>query len=124
MLLMAVFGACLAAEAPTAYSSIPFKRESSAAESDSSRLGLGLGFCALLAVGAIWLVRRRNGSHGRGIAGRKQARVVETSRLSPKSMLHVVEFAGNRYLLTESENGVHCVASTPARHEPLTEQPG
>ena len=104
---------CFAVEASAALSSIPFKREPSATASEGPRLLIGFGFCAALLVGAIYLTRRRNGFPGRGTAGKRLAQVIETSRLGPKTVLYVVEFGENRYLLAESVNGVHCVATAP-----------
>src|SRR4051794_14190641 len=89
---------CFAAEAPAASSSIPFKREPAVAASEGPRLLVGFGFCAVLLAGAIYLARRRNGFPGKGAAGKRLVQVMETSRLGPKTMLHVVEFGDNRYL--------------------------
>lgn len=111
-----------AAETSAPLSSIPFKRDPPMAASEGPRLILGFGFCAVLLVGAIYLTRRRNGLLGKGAAGKRLVKVMETSRLGPKSMLYVVEFEENRYLLAESANGVHCVAEAPARDRSSTEQ--
>lgn len=98
-----------AVEAPAP---IPFKRERVGGETDLSRVGAGLLVGLGLACGVLVLLRRRYGPASR--SGQRHLQVIESQRLNPKAALYVVEFAGKRYLLSHSEQGMQCLASSPA----------
>jgi flagellar biogenesis protein FliO len=111
----------VAADAPV--SQIPFKRDNISTASDAPRVALGLTVCFLLLAGAVYVIRRRLGPTLE--TGRvKRLRVLESHRLSPRSSLHVVEFAGKVHLLAQSEQGIHCLVSTPVGSSSSLEQHG
>ncbi|MBI1890129.1 MAG: flagellar biosynthetic protein FliO [Burkholderiales bacterium] len=107
-------GNCAAAEAQP--SAIPYKRDAASGESSYSRVAIGLIISGLLAVGSIYVLRRRLGLQPLAQQA-KQLRVIETQRLSTRLTLYVVEFAGQRYLISHSEHGVTSLASAPAQKD-------
>lgn len=92
----------------TGATALPFKQDTApAAQAPAALLGV-----ALLAVAA-WLWLRRAGKP-HGVAARGQlARVVESHRLGPRSTIAVVEFAGQRHLVAQTEHAVTCIAQVP-----------
>jgi flagellar biogenesis protein FliO len=46
-------------------------------------------------------------------AANRLVRVVESTRLGPRTLLSVVEFDGSRYLVAQGEHGVSCLAEKP-----------
>ncbi|HYD61593.1 MAG TPA: flagellar biosynthetic protein FliO [Noviherbaspirillum sp.] len=112
-----VVAAHQAGAAETSEAPIPFKRVSQAEESGIARIVIGFGI-AILALGvSLHFLRKRLGSQIGETSDGKQLHVIETRRLTPRSTLFVVEFAGARYLIAESGQGVTCMgaaASLPA----------
>jgi flagellar biogenesis protein FliO len=109
----------IAADVPT--SQIPYKQDKTSAESDFSRVALGLTGCLLLLAGAVYVIRRRLGlTLPTGQV--KKLRIVETHRLNPRSSLYVIEFAGKYHVLAQGEQGVHCVVSTPIESPAVPEK--
>lgn len=93
---------------------IPFKRDDAAgslALSGSSAWAVLLISAA--AIGAVVIIRKKlkmpvlSGSQPRLV------RVLETQRLGPRSLLSVVEFAGDQYLIAQSEHGITSLAVAP-----------
>ncbi|NVE01852.1 flagellar biosynthetic protein FliO [Massilia sp. BJB1822] len=109
---------------PAAGQAIPFKREGAVQASAVSGAGVGLLLIALLAIGAVLLLRRRWQPGPRQEGGGSLLRVLETRRLGPRALLSVVEFAGQRYLLAQTEQGVSCVASAPLEGAPKAAEDG
>lgn len=72
-------------------------------------LVLVLGLIGLLAYVANRLMPRWRRIQSRNV------RILETTALGPRRALHVVEFAGNRYLLASTANHVSLIASAPAQ---------
>jgi flagellar biogenesis protein FliO len=92
---------------------IPFKPASSSATGDPYQLIIGFVVCMLVLAVVIYVLRRRLASSLTIGGVKKQLRVTETQRLGARSTLHVVEFAGTRYLLAQTEQHVSCIASAP-----------
>lgn len=105
-------GGCHAEAASPSAPAIPYKRDNSASEGELSRLAIGLTVFVLAVAGAVYVVRQRLGKQGEAGAP-KRLRLLESQRLNPRTSLHVVEFAGSHYLLAQSEQGIHCLASSP-----------
>lgn len=105
-------GSCHAEAASPSAPAIPYKRDHSASEGELSRLAIGLTVFVLAVAGAVYVVRQRLGKQGE-TGTPKRLRLLESQRLNPRASLHVVEFAGSHYLLAQSEQGIHCVASSP-----------
>jgi flagellar biogenesis protein FliO len=104
---------CQAASAdPAAAARIPFKREALADGAATPGATLLTLLLAALAIGVLYWLRKRVALQVPG-RGERLLRVLESQRLGPRSTLSVVEFAGQRYLLAQSEQGVQCVASVP-----------
>ncbi|MFZ6646125.1 FliO/MopB family protein [Undibacterium sp. TJN25] len=103
---------CQAAGEELHSNSIPFKREPAASGGDFSRMAGGMTLVLLILAGGVYVVRRRLGFAVNSTRA-KQLRIVESHRLTPKSSLHVVEFAGSQYMLAQSEQGVQCLVTVP-----------
>ena len=111
ILMTAAFSA--GAQAP-----IPFK--STAVEGEGSIARTALGFMAtVLALGiSLHLLRKRIRPDGKGVPGARQVRLLETRRLTPRTTLFVVEFAGARYLIAESGQSLCRVGVAPLQSSP------
>ncbi|MGK5049024.1 flagellar biosynthetic protein FliO [Janthinobacterium sp. GB4P2] len=93
---------------------IPFRHDDAAG---SLALSDGSAWAVLLisaaAIGAVVIIRKKLkmpillGSQPRLV------RVLDTQRLGPRSLLSVVEFAGNQYLIAQSEHGITTLAVAP-----------
>lgn len=70
-----------------------------------------LGLILLLAYAANRVMPRWRKIQSRNV------RILETTALGPRRALHVVEFAGNRYLLASTANQVSLIASAPAQSQ-------
>ncbi|WP_256082034.1 flagellar biosynthetic protein FliO [Massilia sp. YIM B04103] len=99
--------------AEPAASAIPFKRADAAA-GGAGGAGLALLLLSAVAIGLVYWLRKRLRLTAAGGADGRLLRVLETRRLGPRALVSVVEFGGQHYLLAQSEQGVSCVASTPA----------
>lgn len=90
---------------------IPFKQDAAPAVS-----GLGGGVAMLLvsvlAIGAVYFLRKRLNLHGATLGAPRLLRVLESQRLGPRAMLSVVEFSGGHYLIAQSEHGITCLATS------------
>lgn len=102
--------ACLAGAAEAPAIPIPFKRESPAEETNIVRVVIGFGITILALGVSLYVLRKRLGANSGETPGVKQLQVVETRRLSSRSTLYVVEFAGACYLIAESGQSVTCLA--------------
>ena len=101
-----------ASQAAVTTAQIPFKRDSSPAEAAAPGAALALLAVALFAVGLLYLLRRRL-LHGQQGGAARQLRVLDSQRLSGRTTLSVVQFAGQRYLLAQGDQGVQCLAQAP-----------
>lgn len=105
---------CWSAPQPGSRSAIPFKQDE---ESTAALAGRGLAVLALGALAAYGgaLALKRFGLARPGVAGLagkvRRVRLLETVRLSRRSVLHVVHYRGEELLLAESEHGVRLVSS-------------
>ena len=82
-------------------------------EIDYVRVLLALVLCLALAVLILWWLKRQSGQRLAAALGQRRGqsvRVVERARLSPRAMLHVVEFDGQRVLVATDNNGVFRIA--------------
>jgi flagellar biogenesis protein FliO len=96
---------------------IPFKRDGGAGDAALASSGAGVLIVALIAIAAVLVVRRRL-RIGLPPAGRQpMLQVLETQRLGPRALVSVVEFRGTEYLLAQSEHGVACIATVPAKEQ-------
>ena len=105
---------CGLAAADPATAPIPFKQDAAGAAAALPGGALGVLLLSALAIGAVYVVRKRLNLRP---AGAKDAprhlRVLETQRLGPRTLLSVVEFAGGRYLIAQGEQGVSCLVAAP-----------
>lgn len=95
-------GAALAA-AP-----IPFKRDTDAG-SLAGTGGMAVLLVSLLAIGAVYVVRKRLKLGQLAPGAPALLRVLETRRLGPRALLSVVEFGGKRHLIAQGEHGISCL---------------
>ena len=82
-------------------------------EIDYLRVVLALCLCLALAVLILWWIKRHAGQRLAAALGQRHGqsvRVVERVRLSPRATLHVVEFDGQRVLVSSDPNGVYRIA--------------
>jgi flagellar biogenesis protein FliO len=101
-----------AVEAQVPHQAIPYKRETSSAESDLVRLVGALAVCGAVLGGVLYVLRRRPNLLGGNIpTRRKKLELLETQRLGPRATLYVVRFAGSLHVLAHSEHGITRVAS-------------
>lgn len=115
MLCMGWTAASAASQAPAGdAAAIPFRHDDGAgplALSGSSAWAVLLISAA--AIGAVVIIRKKlkmpilSGSQPRLV------RVLDTQRLGPRSLLSVVEFAGDQYLIAQSEHGITSLAVAP-----------
>lgn len=113
LLLALVCGAASAAPSGSA-APIPFKQERAAASVDGPRLAAGLCIALLAAGAGLYVLRQRLRA---GPEAARLLQVLESRRLTPRASLHVIAFGGAQYLLAHSEQGVVCLASTPAAQQ-------
>lgn len=93
---------------------IPFKQEAALGVTALPGGALGVLLLSMLAIGAVYVVRKRLKLVGAKADGApRRLRIVETQRLGPRTLLSVVEFAGGEYLIAQSEQGVCCLATAP-----------
>lgn len=95
---------------------IPFKQDPAAGTGGVPGGALAVLLLSAVAIIAVVLVRKRFNLRllPGGAPGVRHVRVLETQRLGPRSSLSVVEFAGTRYLLAQSEQGIVCLANAAA----------
>lgn len=96
-----------------ASSPIPFKQEASAGAAALPGGALGVLLLSALAIVAVVVIRKRLNLQPTDQSAPRLLRVLETQRLGPRTLLSVVEFAGGRYLIAQSEHGVSCLAAAP-----------
>jgi flagellar biogenesis protein FliO len=105
-----------AAPAPTQSATapaIPFRRDDGAMGAAIAGGGVGILVISLLAIALVLYLRRRFNLHPGAAAAGRLVRVVESTRLGPRTLLSVVEFDGSRYLVAQGEHGVSCLAEKP-----------
>lgn len=95
-------------------SAIPFKQDSAAAP--WSGAGLALVIVSLVAIAVVLVLRKRLGL-APAAGGPRMLRIVESQRLGPRALLSVVEYKGEHYLISYSEQGVSCLVP-PAGEKP------
>jgi hypothetical protein len=109
------------APAPSVKSAIPYKQEKDGAGAQAYQSVAALVLVGLAAYGAV-LFLKKSGMKGVGpLRSVRRVRLLESTRLSRRSTLHVVEYHGEELLLAESEHGLRLVnsrAATPAMGEP------
>ncbi len=103
-------------QASTAQQAIPFKRDSEGAATLASS-GMGVLIVSVLVIAAVLVIRKRL-RIGAPTGGKAMLHVLETQRLGPRALVSVIEFKGTQYLLVQSEQGIHCLASVPAGDQP------
>jgi hypothetical protein len=99
----------LESSAPPAQTPIPFKQDKESGADLAARAAGVLALGALAAYGGA-VALKRSGLAGRALPGRtRRVRLVETARLSRRSVLRVVEYRGEELLLAESEHGLRLI---------------
>lgn len=93
---------------------IPFKRDGSVPAGSWSGGALGVVLVSLVAIGAVLYLRRRLNLDGARIGAPRLARVLETQRLGPRTLLSVIEFGGKQHLVVQGEHGVVSLATAEA----------
>jgi flagellar biogenesis protein FliO len=94
-------------------SAIPFRRDDGAIGTALAGGGIGVLVISLLAIALVLYLRRRFNLYAGAPAANRLVRVVESTRLGPRTLLSVVEFDGSRYLVAQGEHGVSCLAEKP-----------
>jgi len=102
-------------------STIPFKQDAAGGKEDLTRVAAGLIICVLVLGAVVFVLRRRFMPQTQADGKKHLLRVLETQRLNPRSTLHVVEFAGSYYLVSQDQQGVRRLASSPVVR---TDHPG
>ncbi len=115
--------ASVLASATEATKAIPFKTVPANAAGDPLQLIAGFAICVLVLVVIIYVLRRRLASTRLLTGEKKQIRIAESQRLGARSTLHVVEFAGKRYLLAQTEQNVSCIAAEQINEALQEKQP-
>lgn len=115
VLLLSASAHSLAAPEPrtaTEASTIPFKRESRATTDMAWQSGAALALAGLAAYGAILLLKRFNARTVLGNPRTRHVQVVESTRVSRKAVLHVVEYEGQRLLLGDNDGELRVLANS------------
>jgi len=110
-------GTASPAVAGVAAAPIPFRRDDDGAASALAGGGIGVLAISLGAIALVLYLRKRLGLRGGAAAPGRLLRVLESTRLGPRTLLSVVEFDGSRYLLAQGEHGVSCLAEKPVLGE-------
>lgn len=118
LLLCAVLGApALAwpqpAPLPVAHSAIPYKQEKKTGDSLAWQSMAGLVLASLAAYGIVLGLKKMKLVQGGPLGRERHVRLLESTRLSRRSMLHVIDYHGQQLLLAESEHGIALVSSRP-----------
>lgn len=95
-------------KAAAAAQAIPFKRDAEASAIAGSG-SIAVLLVSLLAIGAVYVVRKRLKLGPRMDGSPALLRVIETRRLGPRTLLAVVEFGGKHHLIAQGEHGVSCI---------------
>ena len=121
MLCMALAQACLAQPAASAApaaaaprTAIPYKQEKQGGGSAAFQGVAGLILASLAAYGIVLGLKKMKNVPGNPLRRERRMTLVESTRLSRRSMLHVVDYRGEELLLAESEHGLTVVSSRPA----------
>jgi hypothetical protein len=93
---------------------IPFKQDDDDFGATMWRVVLVTAGMALLAVAAVYLMRRQGLMPGTKAGDVDAMRVLQTLRTGPRTSLLVVRFGAQRMLLGQSDQGVRVLASEPA----------
>lgn len=107
-LFVAVLASLAGGKAVAAGQAIPFKRDAEASAIAGSG-SIAVLLVSLLAIGAVYVVRKRLKLGPRMDGSPALLRVLETRRLGPRALLAVVEFGGKRHLIAQGEHGVSCI---------------
>lgn len=72
---------------------------------DYVRVILSLGFCLVLGVGAIFIIRAKGRLPIKGKT--RDMRIVESMAVDTRTSVHVIEYQNSRFLLTSSTGNIH-----------------
>jgi hypothetical protein len=101
-----------ASGAATPHGAIPFKQDKQGGGSLAYQSVAGLVLAGLAAYGIVLGLKRYGGSAvGGPLRRQRRLQMVESLRLSRKSVLHVVDYQGEQLLLAESEHGLQLVST-------------
>ena len=101
-----------AAAAP--HSAIPYKQEKQGGAGVAYQGLAGLILASLAAYGIVLGLKKMKSMPGGALRKQRRMTLVETTRLSRRSLLHVVDYHGEELLLAESEHGLTLLKSRPA----------
>lgn len=106
--VVAMLGGALspALASDTGTNAIPFKQDKPAGEVQLNRVVTAFVLCVGGLAAVLYVVRRRGNNPLMPRRSPREIRIVETQRLSPRSSLHIIEYAGKRMLLAEGPQGV------------------
>lgn len=106
--------AAAAAAAAAPRTAIPYKQEKQGGGSAVFQSVAGLILASLAAYGIVLGLKKMKNVPGSPLRKERRMTLVESTRLSRRSMLHVVDYRGEELLLAESEHGLTLVSSRPA----------
>lgn len=107
--------ATVPAPAPAPRSAIPYKQEKQGGGSLAWQSLAGLVLASLAAYGIILALKKFKYAPGGALRTARRVSLLESTRLSRRSTLHVVDYHGEELLLAESEHGIALVSSRPAK---------
>lgn len=115
----AVFAAGVLAALPAAaLAPIPYKQEGAGAAASLGNSALAVLGLSAIAIGVVLYLRKRLKLDVRADPASALLNVLETRRLGPRTLLSVVEFGGQHYLVAQGEHGVSCLAQASPREKP------
>lgn len=115
---------CLAAADPAPAapaaprSAIPYKQDKQGGDSLPFQSVAGLILASLAAYGIVLGLKKMKNVPGGPLRRERRMTLVETTRLSRRSVLHVVDYGGEELVLAESEHGLTLVTIRPAKGAP------
>lgn len=112
---------CFAGAPTSPPAKIPYKQTAASSDMDFGRVASALIIAALAFGGYLYFMRRRLGPMSTIMSKQKHLKILEAQRLNPRAMLYVVEFAGSRYMLAQSEQGITCLAHAPTPNADMPE---
>ena len=117
LLLCALLGAPALAQpaAPAPRPAIPYKLEKQGADGLAWPSVAGLVLASLAAYGIVLGLKKMKLVQGGPLGRERRVKLLESTRLSRRSVLHVVNYHGEELLLAESEHGIALVSSHAAK---------
>ena len=111
--LLAMPCALRAEPAPAPHSAIPYKQEKQGGAGMAYQSVAALVLASLAAYGIVLGLKKIKAMPGGALRKPRRMTLVETTRLSRRSLLHVVDYHGEELLLAESEHGLTLLKCRP-----------